>query len=315
MAFSEQKRLFVGNLPLDIQEHDVKSEFSYYGKWIVPQIEYVYTTKKFAFSGAVDRVEIKHKKSPDSDQVQSTFAFITITNDDRRLQQCLQEFKEQQFRGRYLQVTVARENFLEKLKREREEAAQQKEQKEEPNKIEVAPTKAVLPTISTGDSSSSESSSEDEIPQDVKPVAKINGSKKFKSSSEDSSESETDNNEDNLILKKKSKIFVENGKVKKISNFIRLTNQFFVSFDFDRLFFFQIKIDRAVSSGEAIHVIKSKAQKSNKKELDEKSKQADQKRIESLNKMKNSYNEQKLAIKKALAGVVSLYQRSFFFHL
>lgn len=42
-----------------------------------------------------------------------------------------------------------------------------------------------------------------------------------------------------------------------------------------------------------------------KKDLDEKSKKADQKRLESLNKMKNSYNEQKLAIKKALAGVVS----------
>lgn len=42
----------------------------------------------------------------------------------------------------------------------------------------------------------------------------------------------------------------------------------------------------------------------NKKELDEKSKLADQKRLESLKKMKNSYNEQKQAIKNALAGVV-----------
>lgn len=49
-----------------------------------------------------------------------------------------------------------------------------------------------------------------------------------------------------------------------------------------------------------------KTQKPNKKELDEKSKKADQKRLESLKKMKNSYNEQKLAIKKALAGVVSI---------
>lgn len=68
---------------------------------------------------------------------------------------------------------------------------------------------------------------------------------------------------------------------------------------------FQIKIDRTVSSGEAIHIIEMKTQKPNKKELDEKSKKADQKRLESLKKMKNSYNEQKLAIKKALAGVVS----------
>lgn len=32
MAISEQKRLFVGNLPPDIKEHEIKSEFSYYGK-------------------------------------------------------------------------------------------------------------------------------------------------------------------------------------------------------------------------------------------------------------------------------------------
>lgn len=72
------------------------------------------------------------------------------------------------------------------------------------------------------------------------------------------------------------------------------------------MFFLQIKIDRTVSNGEAIHVIEMKAQKTNKRELDEKSKKADQKRLESLDKMKNSYNEQKLAIKKALAGVVSV---------
>lgn len=68
----------------------------------------------------------------------------------------------------------------------------------------------------------------------------------------------------------------------------------------------QIKIDRSVTNGEAIHIIDMKSQKANKKELDEQSKKADQKRIESLNKMKNSYNEQKMAIKKALAGVVSV---------
>ncbi|XP_055326995.1 probable RNA-binding protein CG14230 [Sitodiplosis mosellana] len=260
MAISEQKRLFIGNLPPDIQDNELKQEFSYYG--------------------AVDKIEIKHKKGPDSDEVQNTFAFVTIGIDDRTLQQCLQEFKEQQFRGRFIQVTVARENFLEKLKREREEAAQHKPKKDESTKVQTETVKAVLPTISTGNSSSSESSSSDDSSEDEspptqsKPVAKQNGSKKFKSSSE--SESDSNENEDNLVLRKKSRIFLENGK---------------------------IKIDRSVSSGEAIHVIESKAKKAVKKELDEKSKKADQKRLESLNKMKNSYNEQKLAIKKALAGV------------
>lgn len=33
MAISEQTRLFVGNLPPDIQEHELKAEFSHYGKY------------------------------------------------------------------------------------------------------------------------------------------------------------------------------------------------------------------------------------------------------------------------------------------
>lgn len=68
-----------------------------------------------------------------------------------------------------------------------------------------------------------------------------------------------------------------------------------------------------MSSGEAIHVIENKTKKSTKKDLDEKSKKADQKRMESQNKMKNSYNEQKLAIKNALAGVVMFEPFSKYF--
>lgn len=175
----------------------------------------------------MDKVEIKQKKAADSSDVQNTFAFITIGIDERTLNQCLQEFKQQKFRDRYLQVTVARENFLEKLKREREEAAQYKEKKNESTPSKTETIKAVLPTISTGNSSSSESSSEesseDEAPPPVKkPVAKLNGSKKFNSSTE-SSDSESDEDKDNLVLKKKSKIFLENGKVIKTLELLKFT--------------------------------------------------------------------------------------------
>lgn len=136
------------------------------------------------------------------------------------MRQCLQEFKEQKYRGRFLKVTEARENFLEKLKREREEAAQFKEKKNESTQKQVETVKAVLPTLSTGDSSSSDESSSDESSEDEspqpqsRPIVKQNGSKKFKSSSESSdSESDSNQDEDNLILKKKSKKFLENGKV------------------------------------------------------------------------------------------------------
>lgn len=173
----------------------------------------------FCFIGPVNKVEIKQKKAADSDEVQNTFAFVTITIDEHALRQCLQEFKTQQFRGKYLQVTVARENFLEKLKREREEAVQNEQSsKSQSTNIDSEFVDAVLPTISTGhsDESSSDESSEDECAnQQNVSAARKNGVKKVKSSTEssDSNDSEHENNQENLILRKKSKIFMENGKV------------------------------------------------------------------------------------------------------
>lgn len=235
MANNEEKRLFVGNLPPDIEEHEIKTEFSYYGKYsrirvhaksssidMCLQSVYIQIRCFLRFTGAVNKVEIKQKKATDTDEVQSSFAFVTITTDEQTLRQCLQEFKSQQFRGRYLQVTVARENFLEKLKREREEAAQVKKPSTSQSKnSELGVVKAVLPTISTGDSDESDDSSSDESSEDERAnqnasAAKPNGVKKFKSSSEssDSSDSDHDKNDpDNLVLRKKSKIFLENGKV------------------------------------------------------------------------------------------------------
>lgn len=133
--------------------------------------------------GAVERVEIKHKKQPDSEQIQNTFAFVTISLDDRKLKQCLQEFKEQKFQGRFLQVTVARENFLEKLKREREEAAQQSSKKlanQSKKQSDDNETKVELPTIKANVSSDSDSSSEDSSSEDEKPATKTNGIKSKK---------------------------------------------------------------------------------------------------------------------------------------
>lgn len=245
----------------------------------------------------MDKVEIKHKKSPDSNEIQNTFAFITIVIDERKLSQCLQEFKEEKFRGRCLQVTVARENFLEKLKREREDAEKHCSKKDvKPSKsTEVKVKKIELPTISAAISSSSDSSSSDDsISEDesirkpalVKPKTNGNKFRKVVSSSSDS-DTESEQDPDNVVLKKKSKNYLENGK---------------------------IKIDRSISSGEVIHVIDKKANsKREKKFFDDKSKLADQKRIESLKKMKSSYNEQQLAIKRALAGVVSILLLICFF--
>lgn len=161
---------------------------------------------------------MKHKKLQDSNEIQNTFAFITIALSERNIQQCLQEFKEQQYRGRYLQVTVARENFLEKLKREREEAAvkQTSNKTFESSNNNSNHNNAELPKFSTQSSSesedSSESSDEEEIPNSkitsksmplhLDRVANMNIS------------NDNDSDEDNPMLKIKSKRFLENGKVR-----------------------------------------------------------------------------------------------------
>ena len=107
-------------------------------------------------------------------------------------------------------MTVARESFLEKLKREREEANQQTKLVENVQPARET-TVAHLPTFKAQaeSSSSSEDSSPEEEAQPVKVVQ--NGHKKVASSSSSSSDSDSD--EDDLVLRKKSKRFGENGKV------------------------------------------------------------------------------------------------------
>lgn len=167
-------------------------------------------------AGAVEKVELKQKKSQDSSEVQSTFAFITASFDDRMLQQCLQEFKAEKYRGQFLQVSVARENFLEKLKREREEASQRGVNKasESLNTSAATDVRGDLPTFSakipSDDESSSESSEEDEpVVQKAKSTPSRNNSRFFESEDEDMEV-------DSTFLKKKSKKFLENGKVRCI---------------------------------------------------------------------------------------------------
>lgn len=250
----------------------------------------------FLISGAVEKVEVKQKTNPETQEIQNTFAFVSLKADDSTINQCIQEFKNEKFRGRFLQISIARENFLEKLKREREEAtsntAHRVERKAERKETETLNVE--LPTIkskkfdqtelSSSSSSESSSDSESELENVAAKSAKQNGTNKL--SLEESDSESNDSNDDVLMLRKQSQKFLENGK---------------------------IKIDKSVSTGEAIHVIeRNKSQNGLKQDpTNEKAQKANQKRLESLKKLRNSHDVQKQAIKNALAKVVS--RKTIFF--
>lgn len=106
----ESKRLFVGNLPPNVTEDDLFNEFSSYGK--------------------VASVDIKTKEGGVNSDKSNKFGFVQIEIDDYMARQCIQEFRETAYKGFYLTVSVAKESFLDKLKREREEAAAQEKFKQ-----------------------------------------------------------------------------------------------------------------------------------------------------------------------------------------
>ncbi|XP_037036322.1 probable RNA-binding protein CG14230 [Bradysia coprophila] len=224
-------RIFVGNLPTDIVEKDVENEFASYG--------------------TVNKVEVKHKRDPLSNDIMSTFAFVTIIITDSLLNQCLEEFKNEKFRGRFLTVSVARESFMEKLKREREESTQRPL---ETDKLPVNPKPIV-------------------VKNPFRPTVQNRTVRTFDSDNVEPNTSVTSTIDPEDCIKRKSKLFTENGKI-KIPSFNEVGNA-------------------AVQT----------ATKIERKVFDEKSEKADRKRVESLINMKNTYNQQKKTVQEALANL------------
>ncbi|KAK4884257.1 hypothetical protein RN001_000528 [Aquatica leii] len=95
------KRLFINNLNENITEENIREKFTNYG--------------------SVTSVEIKERKNPVGDQTQH-FAYITINVDDHVLHNCIDEFTRKKWKGQFLNLQVAKESFIERLKREREES-------------------------------------------------------------------------------------------------------------------------------------------------------------------------------------------------
>ncbi|XP_045501949.1 probable RNA-binding protein CG14230 [Colias croceus] len=103
-------RLFVGNLPENANEKLILNAFSSYGD--------------------VTNIDIKCKPDPESDK--KRFAFVTLSTSENYIESCLKHFSNEDFLGNRLYVTRARESFLERLQREREQAQGIKKPSAEP---------------------------------------------------------------------------------------------------------------------------------------------------------------------------------------
>ncbi|KAJ1524535.1 hypothetical protein ONE63_011027 [Megalurothrips usitatus] len=96
----QKYRLFVGNLPHAATQSEV--------------------LKKFQKYGTVESVEIKTKQDF-SGEVTATFGFVNLSTDDSSLRRGLQQLNGFRWDGKQLKVEVAKESFLQRLQRERQE--------------------------------------------------------------------------------------------------------------------------------------------------------------------------------------------------
>ncbi|XP_045452292.1 nucleolar protein 8 [Melitaea cinxia] len=109
-------RLFVGNLPDNFDEKALCDTFSLYGNVI--------------------NFDLKTKPGVESDK--KTFAFVTISASNFNVESCIKYFSNEDFQGYRLYVTRARESFLERLQREREQS-----QKSENKEVEQTQTNSI----------------------------------------------------------------------------------------------------------------------------------------------------------------------------
>ncbi|XP_039758919.1 probable RNA-binding protein CG14230 [Pararge aegeria] len=98
---SVNTRLFIGNLPDNFKEHALREAFSSYGNIINFDLK------------CKPGIETENKKR---------FAFITLCASNFNVESCIKHFTNEDFHGNKLYVTRARESFLERLQRERDQS-------------------------------------------------------------------------------------------------------------------------------------------------------------------------------------------------
>lgn len=94
------KRLFVGGLFPGVTEDDIIERF-----------------KRF---GEITGVEIKNKKTTDTASLGNTFAYIDLNITDENLAKCFSLYNKTKWKGLSLRIQLAKEDFLKRLIKERE---------------------------------------------------------------------------------------------------------------------------------------------------------------------------------------------------
>ncbi|XP_013108547.1 probable RNA-binding protein CG14230 [Stomoxys calcitrans] len=223
----ETSRFFVANLPANTKDRDLRNLFQDYGE--------------------IRNIELKTKDNLVDPNDVKVIAFVTLNIGADDANYCLRDLNWQKINGQQIKVSLAKESFLERLKREREEAKA------------ASDGSQTLVRKPEGEES------------ELLRVPKQNKRRTF--------DIDADLDEDEvaaelMITKKRAANSLHNGKIVIQSQDVQ-----------------------------PIHVIEIK--KKTKSQLDDKSMSADQKRKESLNKMKNQYQQQKTAIQEALQGMDS----------
>uniref|UniRef100_A0A0A1WHS3 Probable RNA-binding protein CG14230 n=1 Tax=Zeugodacus cucurbitae TaxID=28588 RepID=A0A0A1WHS3_ZEUCU len=95
-------RFFVANLPPNATERQVRDVFQDYG--------------------TVERVELKTKENAFEPENVKVIAFVTLQIHPNDVNNCVDDLNWVKIQGAQIKVSVAKESFLERLKREREEA-------------------------------------------------------------------------------------------------------------------------------------------------------------------------------------------------
>ncbi|KAK3101618.1 hypothetical protein FSP39_004913 [Pinctada imbricata] len=94
-----ERRLFVGGLFSDVKEADLRQKFSRYG--------------------AIKDVEIRKKKEIDG-KTDKTFAYINLNTTDGKMKTCIGVFNNTSWKGSKMTIQCAKEDFMKRLKEERE---------------------------------------------------------------------------------------------------------------------------------------------------------------------------------------------------